>query len=72
MFELENNVAHPNKSSRQKYPFSRMQVGDSFYIPPSANLEAVKANAYGYYSRKLRAKFSILQEGDGYRCWRVA
>lgn len=55
----------------RKYPFDRMAIGDSFFVPatdlPTSGPSTLNAAARG---RGMRA--SVRAEGDGYRCWRVA
>lgn len=71
-FKVENKPVIRPRMQAQKYPFSRMKVGQSFYF------EAVELNdlnrvrsAASAYARRHEVKFSIVKEGKGYRCGRI-
>jgi hypothetical protein len=72
MFELEEGVT-PELGKRgrpEKYPWSRMTVGDSFYVARQLglNLHALAQIA----SKRLAPKhFKCARWGDGYRIWRI-
>ena len=80
-FEIQDGISIPTKSYNRasKYPFSKMAVGQSFFVPQVLNEETgeltppsdggIRASA-----KKYDAKFSIrkvTENGvDGWRCWR--
>ena len=68
MITIEKDVPMPVGSDGLKYPFARMEVGDSF-----ANKTRCYASAHAY-SKKFQptAKFTEKAEGDGFRIWRIA
>lgn len=59
-YKIEKDV--PRKAGR--FPFSKMEVGDSFYVGDILNRSVV-------YNAATRAgyKISTQTEGDGYRVW---
>jgi hypothetical protein len=69
--KIEKGILPPEARAgrREIYPFSQMQIGDSFYS--EAARENVANAAYGYGKRHGQ-KFSVLRDGDGFRCWRIA
>ena len=70
-FKIEKNVPLPeDRPAATKYPFGQMEVGDSFAVDPS---QATRVrNAACYHARNHGAKFSILKNGEKFRCWRIA
>jgi hypothetical protein len=75
MIKIEKNIPLPPKETRQtKYPYARMEVGDSFFV---AQTQASKDSVYSsiqWAQRKLRFKFIVRADNDnaGVRVWRVA
>ena len=70
---LQYNIPIPVASvagRKPKYPFMRMQVGDSFFAPLVSNLNT---NAW---TTATGFKFSIRRTTEagvtGMRCWRIA
>lgn len=70
MYEIQKGIAVPEIESGPKYPFSKMEIGDSFFVH-SRNVTKVKGGAYSYTKKNPAIKFSILPYEKGYRCWRV-
>jgi len=81
-FVIENDVPVPAKKYDRisKYPFSKMAVGQSFFVPQVKDEESgelIPKNDGGIRAsaKKYDAKFSIrkvTENGvDGWRCWRV-
>jgi hypothetical protein len=54
----------------QKYPFDRMAIGDSFFVP-ATDLPKSGPNVLNAAARQRGMRASVREEGDGYRCWRV-
>ncbi len=74
-YKIENKPVPPRSSRynvRQRYQFGQMKVGQSFFIPePSFQLIArIRASASNYGKRN-KMKFSIVRDGNGYRCGRI-
>ncbi len=64
--KIEKNVPLP-----VMYPFAKMDIGDSFAIPPHIQRAtiSVAANRYG---AKHGMKFTVRMMPDrSYRCWRI-
>jgi hypothetical protein len=63
--KVESNIPMP-----ARYPFAKMNVGDSFLIPEnvSRSSAAVAAYRYGLANRK---KFVTRKTSEGHRIWRV-
>lgn len=56
---------------RRRWPFSAMQVGDSFVVPGA--LRQALREAASTHGRRHGAKFATRKQADGtYRCWRIA
>lgn len=75
-FSIDKNVPIERYSKVEetpRYPFTQMEVGDSFLIPLEHNVKSVKTYA-SMARRKTGHKYSILRVNkDGqYRCWRVS
>lgn len=59
---------------RGKYPFSRMEIGDSFLVPAEdggAKVRKVRSAACEFARRKS-VKFTCLSVNGGLRIWRTA
>lgn len=53
------------------YPFAKMEIGDSFAIPPTIKRTAVSVAAMRY-GDKHGMQFTVRQMPDrSYRCWRI-
>jgi hypothetical protein len=76
LFIVEKNIkmpsAKPKKRKRfEKYPWSKMQVGDSFFVPNKMT-NSMSAVAVVAAKRNPGMKFSVRQMTDGVRVWRTA
>ncbi len=73
-FKVENKPVprSNNRHKSQKYPFSQMKVGQSFFIPEPAfqQIARIRASASNY-SKRHNTRFAIVRDGNGYRCGRV-
>lgn len=64
--EVEKNVPIP-----ARYPFDKMEVGDSFAVPLGVARDAVAVSA-GCYGEKHQMKFIVrLMPDRTMRCWRT-
>jgi len=81
-FELEKGIPVPPITSARlgllKYPFDKLEVGDSFSIKlnekQSYKKTAMKiCAAAGYYGKKFKPKklYTIRLCSDCVRCWRI-
>lgn len=82
MIKIEKDVpAPPHKKGRpRKYPFSSMEVGDSFTVPllgvmtsKGDKAAARLSTAAGFYARMNGGRFVVRtdREAGEARCWRV-
>ena len=66
--DIDKNVPMPKTHQSEKYPFAKMEVGDSFF---SEN-KAAQSSAHVFARRRKGMKFVTRAEGQGIRIWRVA
>jgi hypothetical protein len=71
-FEVEKGIPLPthSKLSNSIYPFSTMQVGDSFSLSIERHALVSQA-AFGWSKKNPGVKFSVRKHGGAYRCWRI-
>jgi hypothetical protein len=70
MIKIEKNVPMPTARFTKKiYPFSEMEVGDSFLAKNGTVARA--ANGFSKY-HKNGWRFATRKEGEGVRIWRIA
>lgn len=70
MYTIEKNIPYPD--ARSKYPFPRMDVGDSFFIPATDIVGSRVSVALNYYKKKNPKKaFITRKSADGMRVWRI-
>ena len=62
----------------RKYPFNKMEIGDSFFVPVERNAKRCRVGAAAFsYGRRKGKKFSTRTVFDddgntiGHRVWRV-
>lgn len=69
-FSIEKDISIPKIIKKNKYPFLRMEVGDSFAFPVS-KIGTVR-NAASRYGKELGYKLIIrkVENSDQARCWR--
>lgn len=64
--EIEKGIELP-----QRFPFSKMEVGDSFAVPADIKKTIISTSA-SVYGRRNGKKFSVRKDALGQlRCWRV-
>ena len=61
----------PIPPSRWKYPFTEMQVGDSFQVPIAKGMSAVSASAQWRKKHNSAVRFRSHVEGDSVTIWRI-
>lgn len=71
-FTIEKGVPMNKKGRSLKYPFGKMQVGESFFVGSDPAIAQRVRSAACVYANRHKLKFSIFKNDDGeYRCWRV-
>lgn len=69
-FKIEKGKPLPRRRNHaSKYPWEKMKVGDSFAVT-GRDGNSVRASA-SLAGIRMRMKFSVSYEGEGYRVWRV-
>lgn len=72
-YEISKKYAIPASvgvGRRPVYPFSQMEIGDSFAVL-TGELEKVRSAASNFKKRHGKT-FCVQKHGDGHRCWRTA
>lgn len=78
LLEIEKGIEVPSGRCETKYPFSRMEVGDSFFVPCAQAVKRKLQSNLGAYglrcasNQKSGQKFVTRQVEGGIRVWRVA
>ena len=66
-------VGEPGYGWRRKYPFYKMEVGDSFFLPGDPKkIRRVVACAATNHGKVYNKKFSVRSMDGGVRVWRVS
>ena len=73
MFKIEKDVPTPTETQRTaKYPFGKMEVGDSIFISSEESPPSGSYSASSYYAlRHPELKFTTRKVEGGYRIWRI-
>jgi len=70
-YVIEKGVPIPTTATaRAKYPFPKMEVGDSFLI--ATELQNRVAQAAFHYGKRNNVKLTLRKVADGVRVWRIA
>lgn len=71
--KIEKNVPVPEKAaSTSQYPFSQMEVGDSFYAEKKPSTVYGSSNSFKKGKKEYYEwEFSSRKEGTGSRTWRL-
>lgn len=69
VFAIEKGVAVPARTRRGKYPFDRMAVNDSFFVP-DLSVGSIRSTA-STAAKRLECKFIVREVDGGCRVWRV-
>jgi len=67
--KIEKNI--PLLSRRCKYPFPKMDVGDSIFIDGKTTREATARRAASLYGSRNKKKFACRKVEGGVRIWRI-
>lgn len=76
-YEIEKGVEPPRVGKKQKYPWSKMSVGDSFFVPCEGDTRRVVANNTSNAGRiwtranKPDCRISSHQVDGGVRVWLI-
>jgi hypothetical protein len=70
---IDKNVPIPaaTRGPAPVFPWRRMEVGDSFFVPDRANTNSLSCNAAALRKR-YGLKFTVRRENGGVRVWRIA
>jgi len=70
---VKNVPVPPSKMAPNKYPFNKMNVGDSFLVPfvDVTNINSLRQSCY-YHARRYGPKFRVITEDKGFRVFRIA
>lgn len=75
MYEIEKNKPIPEKNvgTTRKYPFHKMEVGDSFSFDIDAvSVHTVRSSAYAFAKKSEKnVRFSFRVVNATGTCWRV-
>jgi hypothetical protein len=71
--KIEKHYKIPSQvyRGRKIYPFSTMEIGESFFIPEEKKVSAANA-ASGHKKRNKGFDYTIRKVESGYRLWRIA
>lgn len=69
MIHVSKGVRPPEPSRRNTWPFSEMEVGDSFLVPDESSQSARSCAVQ--FSKRTGRKFSIRTIDGEIRCWRI-
>jgi hypothetical protein len=73
--DIEKNVPFERKKKETKYPFDKMEVGDSFFVEcDEFNSSSRRASTMAlalYHTKSEKKKFKSALCDGGFRVWRV-
>lgn len=72
MFEVQKKDQTVRKERERKYPFQRMQIGDSFLVPNGTIGRTAVAKAMFLAEREGLGMFVSRSVPEGVRVWRFA
>lgn len=71
VFGVEKGIPYPARAVSPSYPFSEMEVGDSFFVP-RVTLQSLHRTARLHRPRKFLCRTVIESGVRGFRVWRMA
>jgi hypothetical protein len=74
-YVIESGIPMPSPVSGpgvRKYPFDRLEVGQSFYLSGKEKDFSTLRNAAFQHARRYGKKFITRRVDGGARCWRIA
>jgi hypothetical protein len=70
---LPPNYNQPGKGRPAKYPFRKMEVGDSFFLAGDKRVcGSVSSSCHHLTMRHPEFRFTVRKVEGGYRVWRIA
>lgn len=70
--KIDKNIPVPgNGECARKYPFNKLEIGDSFAMPGDVLLGKFRSAAW-HFARTNKITLSVRKTDSGYRCWRTA
>ena len=72
-YTLYNDIPVPKKNCRNKYPFSKMIVGQSFVLNTSDEAQNARKSATQFARKNPGWDYTCQKQEDGYwRFWRIS
>ena len=74
MYTIESNIPMPasQRGAKEKYPFSKLEAGQSFLVAEEGTKLNNVRTACTYAQKRMEGrKFICRAEGSGVRVWRV-
>ena len=77
LIQIEGGIPVPSRNlCKEKYPLSRMKVGDSFFLSATKGAERRLRGAVSARAKRLQQKFTVRRVTEnavsGLRVWRTA
>lgn len=73
MYKIEKNIPIGKVEGRTKYPFARMEVGDSFFAKgDKKKVNSVTVAAATFKKNNAGYNFTCRTNNEGVRVWRIA
>jgi hypothetical protein len=72
-YTLFNDIPVPKKNTRNKYPFGKMIIGQSFVLNTSDEAQSARKSATQFARKHPGWDYTCQKQEDGYwRFWRIA
>lgn len=72
MYKIEKNIPVGMTNERSVYPFSIMEVGDSFFVKGDKKKVTAVSVAINYYKKSHKnTNFTLRSTAEGARVWRI-
>jgi hypothetical protein len=68
--KIDKNVPIPENSGRNKYPWVKLEVGDSFVCPKDISSAAFQSSGR-QWAKRNKVKFVFRNTDEGCRVWRT-
>lgn len=73
MTDIESGIPVEKYRAKKKYPFSKMEIGDSFFFVELPEVESAQNAGKGYANRhNPDFRMTRRKVEGGYRLWRIA
>ena len=73
--QIEKGVPMPNRTHLPELPFTAMEIGDSFVAPvlssDARSIQALRQRVTRFQKQNPPKKFSVVQDGEQVRVFRV-